>query len=118
VVIGANYTLVETDRGEPGKLTTPNANFDSYISGLRPRSIRASATSTSGRMATIFSPRALSVTNHELGDAVNAAPGTVINSFDARALEKFGAAEKISAPNTRQKIRFTGRRDMADHPAR
>ncbi len=109
VVIGANYTLAETDRGEPGKVTTPNANLIPDASGqpsaLDPRTGYINIWLDGDD---IFRRARFRVTNHELGDAVNTAPGTVLNSFDARALEKFGAAEKIPATGTRQKIRFTG----------
>ena len=47
-------------------------------------------------------------TNHQLKDAVNTAPGTVIESLTARALEKFGAAEKIPPVGARPIIRYTG----------
>jgi CHASE2 domain-containing sensor protein len=109
VVIGANYTLAQTDRGEPGKLTTPNASLVPDASG-QPSALdpRVGFINIWLDDDDIFRRTRFRTTNHELQDAVNTAPGTVLNSFDARALEKFGAAEKIPAVNTRQKIRFTG----------
>ncbi len=56
----------------------------------------------------IFRRARFRTTNHDLQDPVNTGPGTVVSSFDALALEKFGAAEKIPAVGSRQKIRFTG----------
>ncbi len=109
VVIGANYTLGETDRGEPGKLTTPNANLIPDAAG-QPAALnpRVGYINIWPDDDDIFRRACFRATNHELGDPVNTQPGTVVNSFDARALEKFGAAEKLPTVNTRQKIRFTG----------
>jgi len=109
VVIGGNYTMDETDRGQPGKLTTPNASLipdlPNQPAALDPR---VGFINIWPDTDDIFRRSRFRVTNHELADAVNTAPGTVLDSFDALALKKFGAVEKIPAPGTRQKIRFTG----------
>jgi len=109
VVIGANYTLAETDRGQPGKLTTPNANL------IPDRSDQPAALDSRVGFINIwpdtddiFRRSRFRESNHELYDAVNTAPGTLLDSFDALALKKFDAAEKIPAAGIRQKIRFTG----------
>ena len=109
VVIGANYTLSETDRGQPGKLTTPNSHLIPDLSG-QPAALDARVGFINIWPDTddIFRRSRFRVTNHELDDAVNTAPGTLLDSFDALALKKFGVAEKVPAAGTRQKIRFTG----------
>jgi len=109
VVIGANYTLDETDRGEPAKLTTPSADLIPDLPG-QPAALdsRVGFINLWPDADDIFRRSRFRVSNHELGDAVNTAPGTVLDSFDALALEKFGAVDKLPAPGTRQKIRFTG----------
>lgn len=109
VVVGANYTLDETDRGVPGKITTPNGNLIPDVSG-QPAALdaRVGFINIFPDSDDIFRRARFRATNHDLQDPVNTAPGTVVSSFDALALGKFGAVEKIPAPGTRQKIRFTG----------
>ncbi|HEV2692658.1 MAG TPA: adenylate/guanylate cyclase domain-containing protein [Verrucomicrobiae bacterium] len=109
VVIGANYTLDETDRGEPGKLTTPNTKLIPDLPN-QPAALdsRIGFINIWLDPDDVFRRSRFRATNHELFDVVNTAPDTVLNSFDAMALAKFGAANKIPAIGTRQKIRFTG----------
>ena len=109
VVIGGNLTFAETDRGAPGQFIPPSSSLIPDAAG-RPAALdaRVGFINLWPDNDDIIRRVRFRPGNHELGDPVNTAPGTVVNSFDARALEKFGAAEKIPAVNTRQKFRFTG----------
>ena len=109
VVIGGNFTVAETDRGIPAQFTPPNSSLIPDLSG-RPAALdtRVGFVNIWPDDDDVFRRARYRTTNHELGDAVNTGPNTVVNSFDARVLEKFGAAEKIPAAGTRQTIRFTG----------
>ena len=109
VVISSILSLAETDRGEPGKLTAPNLNLISDTSdqpaALDPRVGYANIWPDDDD---VFRRALFGATNHELKDAVNTKPTTVVESLDARALEKFGATDKIPATGARPLIRFTG----------
>lgn len=109
VVIGSNLTLAETDRGSPAQLTAPSATLIPDSTKL-PVALdpRAGFVNIWPDGDDVFRHGLFRATNHELGDVVNAPPDTVIASFDARALEKAGAADRIPAPNVRPMIRFTG----------
>jgi len=48
-------------------------------------------------------------TNHALKDVVDTAPGAVVDSFDARVVEKSEAGGELPPVDTRQMIRFSGR---------
>ena len=109
VVIGGNLTVVETDRGTPGQFIPPSNSLipdaPAQPAALDPRVGYINLWPDNDDVIRRVRFRS---TNHELGDPINTAPETVVNSFDARALEKFGAAEKIPALGTRDKFRFTG----------
>ena len=109
VVIGGNLTVAETDRGVPSQFTPPSRSLIPDVSG-QPAALdaRVGFINIFPDDDDVLRRARFRVTNHELGDPVNTAPGIVVNSFDARALEKFGAAEKIPAVNARQKFRFSG----------
>ena len=109
VVIGANYSVAETDQGTPAKLTIPNARLIPDTSE-HPGALdeRVGFINIWADADDIFRRTRFQVTNHELGDPVNAAPGTVLKSFDALILEKAGAADKLPPVGARQRFRFTG----------
>lgn len=109
VVIGSNFGPVETDRGTLTLLTPPNAALipgsTNQPAALDPR---VGFVNIWPDDDDIFRRALFRTSNHDLGDAVNAAPDAVVESLDARALEKFGAAEKIPPIGRRPLIRFTG----------
>jgi len=110
VVIGSNFSPVETDRGRLARLTAPNASLIPDSPGrpgaLDPRvgyvNIWADADDD------VFRRARFRATNHELDDAVNAAPSAIVESLDARAVAKFGGPGKIPAWPGRTAIRYTG----------
>ena len=108
VVIGGVLNLNETDRGQPVQFTPPAADLISDTPG-RPAALDSrvgfvNIWDDSGEFRRPF----FRATNHQLQDAVNAAPDAVIESLTARALEKFGAADKIPSVGSRPVIRYTG----------
>ena len=109
VVIGGNITVAETDRGIPAQFTPPHPALIPDVSG-RPAALdpRVGFINIWSDEDDVFRRTRFRDSNHSLGDVVNTTPQTVVNSFDARALEKFGAAEKIPASGARPLIRFTG----------
>jgi adenylate cyclase len=109
VVIGSNFSPVETDRGVLTQLTAPNVSVIPDLPG-KPGALdpRVGYVNIWPDDDDVFRRARFRATNHELGDAVNAAPSTVVESLDARALEKFGASNKIPAVSGRTPIRFTG----------
>ena len=109
VVIGDNLSVAETDRGNPSQFTSPSSSLISDSSD-QPAAldVRVGYINIFPDEDDVLRRARFRVTNHELGDPINTTPNTVVNSFDARALEKFGAAEKIPAVNARQKFRFSG----------
>jgi adenylate cyclase len=109
VVIGGNFTVAETDRGIPAQFTPPSRSL------IADRPERPAALDPRVGYINIWPDDddvlrrvRFRVTNHEVGDAINTAPDTVLNSFDTLALKKSGAEEKIPAVNARPKFRFTG----------
>jgi adenylate cyclase len=109
VVIGGNLTVSETDRGIPAQFTPPHPALIPEIAG-QPAALdpRVGYINIWSDEDDIFRRARFRDSNHSLGDVVNTAPQTVVNSFDARALEKFGAGDKIPTSGARQLIRFTG----------
>ena len=109
VVIGSNFSPVETDRGILTHLTAPNTSIIPDVPG-KPGALdpRVGYVNIWPDDDDVFRRARFRTTNHELGDAVNAAPEAVVESLDARALEKFGAADKIPAVGKRPLIRFSG----------
>lgn len=109
VVIGANIAVAETDRGTPAQFTPPTSSLiPDWPSQPAALDSRVGFVNIWPDHDDVFRRARFRVTNHELGDVVNTAPDAVVPSFDARILEKLGAAEKIPAPGTRPRIRFTG----------
>ncbi len=108
VVIGGVLNFNETDRGEPVQFTPPAADLISDTPGhpaaLDSRVGFVNIWDDGGEFHRPF----FLATNHQLKDAVNAAPDAVIESLTARALEKFGAADKIPPVGRRPIIRYTG----------
>ena len=109
VVIGANYAVAETDRGNPAQITPPNSSLIPDTSD-QPAALdsRVGFVNIWPDDDDVFRRARFRATNHELGDVVNAAPSAVVSSFDARVLEKAGAAETIPGDRSRARIRFTG----------
>jgi adenylate cyclase len=108
VVIGENLSPVETDRGILNQLTPPNndliPNKDGKPAALDPRTGFVNIWSDGDD---IFRRARLRATNHELGDVVSAPPGAIVESLDARAVEKFTTPGKIPADTASSRIRFT-----------
>ena len=109
VVIGSNFSPVETDRGVLTRVTAPNNSIIPDAPG-QPGALdpRVGYVNIWPDDDDVFRRARFRATNHELGDSVNAAPAAAISSLDAQAIAKFGAAEKIPATGIRQRIRFTG----------
>ncbi len=109
VVIGADLTVPETDRGIPAKLITPNPDLIPDLAN-QPAALdpRVGYINIWPDEDDVFRRARYRTTNHELGDVVNTGPDTLVSSFDARAVEKFGFPEKVPPQNTRSAIRFTG----------
>ena len=109
VVIGSNFSPVETDRGILTRLTSPNTSIIFDLPD-RPGALdsRVGFVNIWPDDDDVFRRARFRSSNHEIGDPVNAAPAAVIESLDARALEKFGAADKIPAIGKHPFIRFTG----------
>ncbi len=109
LVIGGVFNLEETDRGQPAQFAAPTADLIPDTPD-RPAALdsRVGFVNLWPDGDDVFRHAHFCVANHELGDAVNAAPGAVIESFAARALEKFGAGKKMPAVGKPQRIRFTG----------
>jgi adenylate cyclase len=109
VVIGGILDLGETDRGEPLQFTAPTADLIPDTSS-RPAALDSRVgfvniwPDDDGR----FRRPLFRASNHQLKDAINAAPDAVVESFAARALEKFGAADNLPPVGTQQIMRFTG----------
>ena len=108
VVIGENLSPVETDRGTLNQLTPPNSALIPDLPGqpaaLDPCTGYVNIWPDDGA---VFRRARFRATNHELGDVVAAPPGAIVESLDARALEKFAAPRKIQADITSTRIRFT-----------
>jgi len=109
VVIGSNFSPVETDRGVLTHLTAPSPSVIPDVPG-KPSALdpRVGYVNIWPDDDDVFRRARFSATNHELDDAVNAAPSAVVDSLDARALEKFGEPGKIPARPGRTAIRYTG----------
>lgn len=109
VVIGDNFSTLETDRGTLTRFNAPNADLIPD-SPAHPAALdsRVGFVNIWPDGDDVFRRARFRVTNNEMGDAVDAAPDTVIESFTARALEKFGAGNKIPAAVESRRIRFTG----------
>ena len=91
VVIGGNLTVAETDRGVPSQFTPPSQSLIPDLSD-QPAALdaRVGFINIFPDDDDVLRRARFRVTNHEFGDPINTAPGTIVNSFDARALEKFG----------------------------
>ena len=109
VVIGANLTVVETDRGVPVQLTVPHGGLIPDVAG-RPAALdsRVGYVNIWPDSDDVFRRARLRASNHELGDVLSAPVDAVVTSLDARAMEKFGGAGKLADGSVSQRIRFTG----------
>ncbi|MBU6409523.1 MAG: adenylate/guanylate cyclase domain-containing protein [Verrucomicrobia bacterium] len=109
VVIGGVFNAGETDRGVPRQFTAPCGDLipdtPGHPAALDPRVGFVNIWPDGDG---VFRSARFRVTNHELGDVLDAPPGAVVESFTARALEKFGAAERIPAVGAHPIIRFSG----------
>ena len=108
VVIGGNLTEAETDRGAPAQFLPPNNSLIPDNSS-RPAALdaRVGYINLWPDGDDVIRRARLRATNHELGDPVNTAPDTIVHSFDARALEKFGAT-RLPPVNAQPRFRYTG----------
>jgi len=108
VVIGSNFSPVETDRGTMSKLTAPNAGLipdtPEHPAALDPRVGFVNMWPDEDDVLRRAQFRA---TNHELGDAINAPASAVVSSLDALALTKFGAAAALPAGTSAWRLRYT-----------
>ena len=109
VVVGANLTVVETDRGVPVQLTVPNGGLIPDVSG-RPAALdsRVGYVNIWPDNDDVFRRARFRASNHELGDVLSAPAGAVVESLDARAVEKSGVAGKLGVGSVSSRIRFTG----------
>jgi len=109
VVIGSNFSPAETDRGILTHLTAPNNSIIPDLPG-QPGALdpRVGYVNIWPDDDDVFRRARFRATNHELGDAVNAAPSAVVESLDASAVIKFGQPEKIPVAPGRTAIRYTG----------
>ena len=102
VVIGSNFSPVETDRGTLTRLTPPNAALipgsPSQPGALDPR---VGFVNIWPDDDDVFRRALFRTSNHDLGDAVNAAPYAVVESLDARALERIWRRWKKFPPSGR-----------------
>ncbi len=107
VVIGSNYSPVETDRGILGQLVIPNASLIPEHPG-RPAALdpRVGFVNIWPDGDEVFRHAAFRRTNRQLGDAIEASPDAVIESLASRALIKFGEAGRIPAETELQRFRF------------
>jgi len=109
VVIGSNFSPVETDRGILTQLTAPNTSIIPDLPG-QPGALdpRVGYVNIWPDDDDVFRRARFRATNHELGDVVNAVPSALVESLDARAVTEFGEPEKIPAAPGRTAIRYTG----------
>jgi len=109
VVIGSNFSPMETDRGILTRLTAPSTSVipdrPDQPGALDPR---VGYVNIWPDEDDVFRRACFRATNHELGDAVNTAPSTLLESLDTRAVTALGEPEKIPAGPGRTAIRFTG----------
>jgi adenylate cyclase len=108
VVIGENLSPVETDRGTLNRLTPPDAALIPDLPG-QPAALdpRTGFVNIWPDGDDVFRRARFRATNHELGDVVSAPPGAIVESLDARALEKFAGPGKIPTAAASTRIRFT-----------
>lgn len=109
IVIGSNISPLETDRGTLNRFLLPNAGLIPDLPSL-PAALdgRVGFVNIWPDSDDVVRRARFHATNHELGDALSAPAVAVADSLDARALEKAGAAEDISASTIPRQIRFTG----------
>ncbi len=107
VVIGSNYSPVETDRGILGQLAAPNASLIPGQPG-QPAALdrRVGFVNIWPDGDEVFRHAAFRRTNRELRDSIEAPPDAMIESLAARALAKFGEAGRVPAGTELQRIRF------------
>jgi len=107
VVVGSNFTPVETERGTLTTLVAPSATV---LAATNPAA--AALDERVGYVNVWADPdgvqrRALyRQSNEQAGYLVNAPADTVIESLGARALRKFGAADRIPARLEPHRIRY------------
>jgi adenylate cyclase len=108
VVIGENLSPVETDRGTLNRLTPPDSTLILNLPG-QPAALdpRIGFVNIWPDGDDVFRRARFRATNHELGDVVSAPPGAIVESLDARALERFATPEQIHTSTTSPRIRFT-----------
>jgi adenylate cyclase len=108
VVIGSNFSPMETDRGILTRLTTPNAALIPHRPG-QPGALdeRVGFVNIWPDADGVIRRATFRQTNEQLNDAVEAPPDTLLESLDARALQKFGEAHRLPPGTNPQRIRFT-----------
>ncbi len=108
VVIGSNYSPVETDRGTLGQFTAPHsALIAGQPNSPAPLDARVGFVNIWPDGDEVFRHAAFRRTNRQLRDAIEAPPDAMIESLASRALAKFGEAGRIPPGTEPQRIRFT-----------
>jgi adenylate cyclase len=107
VVIGSNYSLLDTDRGGEGRLTTPSPSvIDAPVPALDPRVGYVNIWLDDD---SVFRNARFRGSNHQdFGDAVGVPPNTMLFSLDARAVEKIAGSRFVEEMPASARIRFAG----------
>jgi len=109
VVIGSNFSPVDTDRGTVAQLTAPNADLIPDTAD-HPAALdsRVGFVNIWPDEDDVLRRAQFRATNHELGDAINAPATAVASSLDALALAKLGAVAAIPGGTSARRFRYSG----------
>jgi len=108
VVIGSNFSPVETERGTFAQLTKPHdALIPEQPGSPAALDARVGFVNILPDDDGVLRHAAFRRTNRQLDDAITAPPDAVVESLASRALAKFGAAGRIPAGTELERIRFT-----------
>jgi adenylate cyclase len=106
VVIGSNFSPVETDRGVLSQLTAPaEALVATNIPALDSRVGYVNIWTSEDD---VFRRAQFRISNHEMGDVVNTLPQTMLLSLDARAIQKVMGDKFLDEVPLSARIRFAG----------
>lgn len=108
VVIGSNFSPVDTDRGTLAQLIPPSGSLIPDVPG-HPAALdpRVGYVNIWPDDDDVLRRARFRTTNHELGDAVSAPANAMLASLDAQALAKLGAANRLPAGTTPRRFRYT-----------